>query len=142
MEVPANYLQLISRSIALTNELGSKATSPEEKLYLFSAVFGTINRVMNFHCDPVLVFSHLVLQAVHQGLNTRLAASRGPTAQAHMAVPTEMIDALFAYLLEFSAALDSKVDSAVWAVLQKFSNLAYATTGNGFYLYLTGQLSL
>jgi hypothetical protein len=142
MEVPANYLQLITRSITLTIEMCAKATSPEEKLYYFSAVYGAINRVMNIHCDPVLVFSHHVLQTVHQSLNARLAASRNPNAQPHMSVPEEMIDALLLYLTEFSRALDSKTDSAIWAVLQKFSNLAYATTGNGFYLYITGQLKL
>jgi hypothetical protein len=53
-----------------------------------------------------------------------------------------MLDALVSYTLELKAALESKQDSLVWMILQKLSNLTYATSGNGFYLYPKGDIKL
>jgi hypothetical protein len=142
MNVQDVYFEQIVKEIATVDELWKKSVSLEERLYYFSAIFGTINRVMNFYCDPLLVFVHQILQEVHQSLTNRLKASRNPAAESFLVVPPEMIDALFAYVHELKAALESRQDSLVWMILQKMSNLAYATTGNGYYLYLKGEIKL
>jgi hypothetical protein len=142
MEIPKEYFDLTVRTLKRIEDQCKAATSGEEALYFFSASFGVINRVMNFHCDPMLVFIHQVLQATHQAITARLNAPRNPNNESFLGVPREMYESLLSYYHEFITAFESQVDSAIWAVLQKFANLSYATTGNGFYLYLTGQLSL
>lgn len=142
MNVPDVYFSQIIKEMTVVDDLWKKSVSLEEKLYYFSAVFGTINRVMNFYCDPLLVFVHQILQEVHQALTNRLKASKNPAAESFLVVPPEMVDALCGYTQELKAALESKQDSLVWIILQKMSNLAYATTGNGFYLYLKGEIKL
>ena len=78
----------------------------------------------------------------HQALAGRLKASKNPASESYLIVPSEMLDALVSYTLELKAALESKQDSLVWMILQKLSNLTYATSGNGFYLYLKGDIKL
>ena len=142
MNIPDVYYGQILKEFGQVEEMWKKASTAEEKLYYFSATFGTINRVMNFACDPLLVFVHQVLQEAHQALASRLKASKNPASESYLIVPSEMLDALVSYTLELKAALESKQDSLVWMILQKLSNLTYATSGNGFYLYLKGDIKL
>ena len=142
MNIQDIYFEQVLKEFNLVEAMWKKAQTLEEKLYYFSAVYGTLNRVMNFDCDPLLVFMHQILQDVHQALTNRLKASRNPGAEPFLVVPQEMIDALYAFTLELKAGFESKQDSLVWMILQKISNLSYATTGNGFYLYLKGDLKL
>ena len=51
-----------------------RVSSPEEKLYFFSGVYGIAQRIVNFEYDPELLFNFQVLQLVYNLLNTRLAA--------------------------------------------------------------------
>ena len=140
MSLPENYFQLITLELERVEEMCGKASTPEEMLYYFSAAYGIINRVMNFHCEPSLVFMHQVLQAAHQAFQNRLSSPRNPNSESFMGTPAELIEKLMMYFRGLREAFEGKDEIAIWRALEKFSNLTYATTGNGFYLYQTGKL--
>lgn len=141
MNIPDNYLKLIVDEFKEVEKLCNEAVAPEDKLYFFSATYGIINRVMNLHYDSILIFSHQILQAVHQTLSQRLSTAT-PNGPISTSVPTVMINSLTAYLPELTSAFEDKDDNKIRAMLEKYNTLSYATGGNGFYLLLRGKLKL
>lgn len=142
MNIPKEYKKIILDSVDQALEYCENAYSAEEKLYFFTYIFGTINRIMNFICDPLLVFAHQELQSAYNALMGRLSQPVTPNNQTFMGTPEAMITALVEYTKDFKAALSVGTDEAMYPVLCKFANLAYATSGNGFFLYTTGKLIL
>ena len=141
MRLPDHYRNAILDEFDQVCKLMAGTADPGEKLYYFSATHGVLNRVMNLHFDPLLVFAHQVLQTCGQGFSARLTQAVGPVElfRAHA-------DVLFANLAEavrdLRAAVESDDDSQMRLVLQHVDLLGYATTGNGLYLYVTGKLKL
>ena len=117
------------------------AKTPGDRLYYFSAAFGQINRVMNFHCDPALVFAHQVIQQLHQSLFGRLTNAL-QSGDETAGMPEEMFLKLDSIAADLHSAIAKQSNEDLWKVLQSASNLGYATTGNGYYLYLQGKLKL
>ena len=112
-----------------------KATDiPAEKLYFFSAGYGMAQRIINFEYEPELSFIHQVLLLVYNMVNTRqaaISAGHGP-------------DNLFNRLEEALEEMADRIEQGLetYPTLQKMVNLAYSTTGNGYYLYLKGMLTV
>jgi len=109
------------------------------KLYFFSAFFGELNRVLNQSWSPELALVHLVIQSVHQQISGR---ANMPTAG--VIIPPEYPDALdkvadaLARLFE-----DERIDEArLKQLLERAAELGYMMTGNGYYLYRRGEISL
>lgn len=121
--------------------LCENAETRDDALYYFSALFGVLNRVMNFFCDPVLIFMHQVLQATHRAVTERMAMPIKPGVSSN-GVTDEMWQALFSYIPLLIDAFEKEDEDEIRRVLQKFINLSYATTGNGRYLQLRGKLHL
>ena len=112
-------------------------SSLEERLYYYSALFGEVYRIMNIECSPELVFLHQVLNTVHTAFQVRLQAmTRG--AERPVTIDERMLDALIS--LTESLVERIKADSDSTDVCIRLMNLAYATSGNGFYLYQKGEL--
>jgi hypothetical protein len=122
-------------------KLCAEAPKITDKLYFFSASFGVLNRIMNFESDPTLIFMHQILKDAHQAFATRLATSQIP-GNISNSLPQEMADALLLYFSELIKAFESKKEVKIREVLEKFSNLSYAMSGNGFYLYLRKKIIL
>jgi hypothetical protein len=141
MEIQETYYRLILNEFKDVERLCTEAQLMDDKLYFFSASYGIINRVMNIECDPLLVFTHQTLQSVHLAIQQRLSNSRALPGIAN-GFPVEMWNAAFLYFHELVLAFEQKNDPRVREILQKFSNLSYATNGNGFYLYSRGKLVL
>lgn len=141
MNIPDDYLKIIVNEFKEVEQLCKSAVAPEDKLYFFSATYGILNRVMNLHYDSILIFSHQILQAVHQTLAQRLstATTNSPVSSS---VPTIMLDSLTVYLPELTSAFEERDDNKIRAILEKYNTLSYATSGNGFYLLLKGKLQL
>ena len=117
-----------------------QTASPQQALYTFSAVHGVVNRVMNFECDPVLVFAHQVLSTAHATFSSQFGTMgdrpNGP------AVAAELLTLLQHSITGFSVALQSGGEAQVHQALQRIANITYAMTGNGYYLYTRGKLKL
>jgi len=141
MKVPSEYMGLILQEMDFAIAKMREAKGTEGMLYYFSACHGSINRVMNFFCDPMLVFVHQVLATVHGALTGRIAATKGQV-ETPVVVSEEMLEKLGEYLQQLRSALQEQQEPRIYEVLMRLSNLAYATTGNGFYLYLRGMLKL
>lgn len=94
---------------------------------------------MNLCYDPILFFIHQVLLSTHQGFVQRVTQYQISGAISN-SIPDELWKALFSYFSELITAFEKKEDNEIRKVLEKFSNLWYATTGNGFYLYLQKRL--
>lgn len=141
MNIPQTYFDLILNEFKDVQVLCEKAETLDDALYYFSALYGVVNRVMNFYCDPVLVFMHHVLQATHKAISDRIAMPIKPGITSN-GVTEEMWQALFSCTRLLTDAFEKKDEDEIRQVLQKFTNISYAATGNGRYLQLRGKLSL
>lgn len=141
MKIPNQYYELLINEFKEIQKLSNEVKSNEDKLYFFSASYGVLNRVLNFHCDTTLVFMHQVLQVAHQNIMQRLSTPKNPGSISN-ALPDEIIESLFSYFSLLISEIEKKDTSKIREILEKISNISYATTGNGFYLYLKGKLIL
>jgi len=116
-----------------------RVNTHEEKLYYFSAVFGIAQRIVNFEYDPGLMFDFQVLQLVHNMLNARVSAIKA-RQDGSVSLPEGLFDSLEKALEELVDSIDGGKDS--YSALQKMINLAYITTGNGYYMYLKGMIKI
>ncbi len=141
MNIKYDNFDYIVKEIDFVLQKMSEAATTEEKLYYFSAAHGVINRVMNFDCNPVLVFAHQVLSAVHGTFMSRLAAAKSG-GEKHLAITPEMVKKLQETLGKFRTALEQKDQAKIYNAMQQFANIGYTATGNGFYLYQKGLLKI
>ena len=128
MNIPDHYFELILNELIEVQKLCDEAKSSEDKLYFFSASYGIINRVMNFHCEPLLVFMHQILQIAHQTMSQRASSPKTPGSISN-SLPNELFDSLFSYfsklVLEFEKKDENKIEVFV-KILKKEENLLLA----------------
>ena len=77
----------------------------------------------------------------HANITKRMNSPHKPGVIS-VGVPDKLFDSLFSYFTLFIDAFKKNDENEIREVLQKFANLTYATSGNGFYLYLKGKLIL
>ena len=113
--------------------------SASEKLYYFSALYGMAQRLMNLDFDPELCFLFQILQLTYQLINARVLAQQSGQ-ESSVRVPEGLFERLENYLQELGEIIEQEENTC--PLLQKILNLAFTTTGNGYYLYLKGQLKV
>lgn len=115
-----------------------KTEMPEEKLFFLSAVYGVAFRIMNIQFDPELAFINHVVNAAYSMMNANLASIR--QGQGVNTFPKNV----FEKLEDALGQLVEKIEQGerTYPVLETIFNLAYSTTGNGYYLYLKGMISV
>jgi hypothetical protein len=114
-----------------------RSSDASTKIYFFSAVHGMAQRIMNMEFNPELAFIHNILNAAFATINGRLAIlSQGQ--ERGVGIPDKLFDRLEEALEEMVANI--RRGENTYPVLEKISNLAYSTTGNGYYLYSKGLL--
>ena len=136
MHLSANNKKVLVKEIKTAADFMGKANTAQEKMYFFSAVFGIANRIMNLEFDPELGFIHHVTTAAYNTINTTLLLiSQGQS------VPT-LHEGVFDRLQEALEDLATHIEEGkrTYPVLERISNLAYSTSGNGYYLFLKGML--
>jgi len=142
MRISAEHTTFLINSFDEALSLAEKTPSGEEKLYYFSYVFGSINRIINIDFDPCLLFIHQELQSVHTSIQGRLNRPVTPSNVNIASTPDEIFEALFRHVKRLREAIIENNESNVYMILQDLSQVGYAATGNGFYLYQTGKLKL
>ena len=110
----------------------------EEKLFFLSAVYGAAFRIMNIEYDSELAFIHHVVNAAYGMMLANLTSIK--QGQSVNTFPKDVSDKLENALEELVVKIEKS--EKTYTVLEKISNLAYSTTGNGYYLYLKGMLTL
>ena len=133
-----------SNKLALANEIRtavdymSKTNIAQEKMYFFSAVFGIANRIMNLEFDPELGFVHHVTNAAYTTINANLMlVAQGQSVRTF---PPQFFEKLQEALGDL--ATNTEGGEPTYPVLERISNLAYSTSGNGYYLFLKGSLKI
>ncbi|NLL90329.1 MAG: hypothetical protein GX226_04410 [Dehalococcoidales bacterium] len=109
-----------------------------EKLFYFSAIYGEVNRIINYEYDPELVLVH---QIFNTGYNTIMAnLSSNQQGTGIITIPPN----LFKKLQDTIYVLADNIESNrnIYKELEEVSNLAYSTSGNGYYLYLKGIIKI
>ena len=112
---------------------------PDEKMYYFSALHGSVNRILNFECSADIVYLHHILNSTFTAFSGRIQA----IAQG-METAVKLDNAIFGKLVDLTRELAEviRVDGDPSTVYRQLINLAYATTGNGYYLYEKGALRI
>ncbi len=114
-------------------------TIAAQKWYFFSAIPAMAQRILNLEYEPELVFIFQVFQLTYNMVNARLVA-----LSAGQEAGIIILDNLFTKIedqLEKMIELIEKGEGS-YPVLQSLVNIAYSTTGNGYYLYLKGMLKI
>ena len=138
MHLSADNQLALAKEIRTVVKHMSMANTAPEKMYFFSAVFGMANRIMNLEFDPELGFIHHVTNAAYNTINTTLhLVSQG---QSVPTLPTHVFDRLQEALEDLATHIEE--GKRTYPVLERISNLAYSTSGNGYYLFLKGSLKI
>lgn len=128
----ADEFRFVADRMANTPDLATK-------LYLFSAFFGEFSRAFNQSWSPELGLAHSVLREVHQQINGRLSMPTPGTG-----IPQELPEALDRVADTLATLFESQQvdDVKLYKVLARAAELGYVATGNGYYLYLKGQIKI
>lgn len=139
MNISDKSRKIIVDEFRLVAKSMKQIEDPSKKLYWFSAAYGVVERVFNLEFDPTLVFVHLVLNAAYGSINSRVSAIIAGADRA-IVIPEGLFDSLQEVVEELAENIEAKTDNNIFENLQRTANLVYATTGNGYYLYLKGML--
>jgi len=139
MEITPEFRKSIVNEFRLVAKKIREEEDPARKLFFFSATYGVISRVFNFSYDPQLVFIHMVLNASYNTLNAAVTRFESIEERA-ISIP----EGLFNKLADATEELADKIekDEDTYETLQKIAIMCFSTTGNGYYLYEKGLLSI
>jgi len=143
MRLPEPIREGLAREFRFAADRMAATTDLSSKLYFFSALFGEANRAMNRHWDAELALMHLVCSAAHGEMTGRLSQP-GPLGSDLSGVPNELPDALTTVTNEIAVLFEQPEQDSVklHGLLSRLAEIAYTATGNGYYLYLKGAVSL
>ena len=139
MNLSADMQRIFTDEISFVVRKMKEAEDAATKLYFFSAVYGVASRIMNIEFDPELAFIHYVLNSAYTTINGRVVATSA-VQEKGAGIPEKLFDRLEEALEEMIAKIQQ--GEKTYSVLETISKLAYSTTGNGYYLYLKGLLSI
>ena len=129
----------------LIDELGyvshrlKKESGIPKLLFVYSAAYGVAFRMLNIEFDPELVLIHNVLLHSYTEINSRFGAMASG-AEKVITIPESLFSFIGQSLQDLADMISKGGDIIV--PLGKIAIAAYATTGNGYYLYEKGVLRL
>jgi len=139
MKLSPEMQKSFTDEIRFVIERMKNASENTEKLYFFSAVYAQALRIINFEYHPELLFIYQITQLVYGMLNGRISAIK-MGQEGGISIPDGLFDSLEGALEELADNISNGKES--YSALQKMVNLAYTTTGNGYYMYLRGAIKL
>jgi len=139
MNTDKNLITMITEEFKGVLKLCSESKSLEDQIYYFSACYGVVRRIMNIQCNPTLVLMHHILQNAHQAFSQR---AKQPSKQDVISsqFPLDIWISFLNLLPKLLKAIEDNDDNKVREVLENMNYHSYATTGNGYYLYLRNQM--
>lgn len=138
MNLSKDMQKVFTDEVRTATDHMKKADTPEEKIFFLSAVYGVAFRIMNIQFDPELAFIHHVVNAAYGMMNANLASIR--QSQGVNTFPKNVFERLEDALEQLAEKIEQ--GERTYPVLETISNLAYSTTGNGYYLYLKGMINV
>ncbi len=134
LNISDRFRKRLSSEIRFCRTKMLKEQDPRMKLYYYSGVYSEITRIMNFEYEPHLQFIHYVLSTSYQAIIIRV--NQVLSNQSNVPISPEFFNHL-ANLLE-RLENDILANRHSYETLEKISNLAYTTTGNGHFLNQKG----
>jgi len=138
MKTSESYRKVIAEEIDYVENMMNETPDIEKKIYFFSGIQATIQRIFNLEYDLDLVYIQVILQHTHVAFIQRLQAIKN----GDLVVPLlkEQIEQLIGIIKELSEKI--RGNKPLDSTLKKFAILAYSTTGNGYYLFQKGLLKI
>ncbi|MDA0768848.1 MAG: hypothetical protein BZY79_06540 [SAR202 cluster bacterium Casp-Chloro-G4] len=141
MKLPKELHDKLAGEFRIAATRMTESDSPAEKLYYFSVLFGEATRVLNWHWDTELVLIWFATQQTHNVI----AGRQQSITQGEPIV--RLTDAYFVALTDAVLELADYVEQEgneqqLLEIIGKFAELAYFTTGNGYYLAQKGTFKV
>ena len=143
MQLPKRLRDRLAQEYEFAAKNMRQVVDPRQKLFFFSVTYGEATRVMNMHWDAQLALVYGVTQHTNQVIATRVTAIQAQ-AEVNVELGAEYWDALADAMDELSAFVRNKEgsDGELLGILTRFYELAYVSTGNGYYLHLKGAIKI
>jgi hypothetical protein len=124
-ELKKNVLSELEFVIKKMNEEQDLA----KKLYFYSAVKGALERASRFYSDKELLVTHLVAEISYAIINDRINHLKaGDTV---IPITEDLLNKLIEGVTELKEAIEN--DQLTYPAAEKIMEVAYVTTGPGFY---------
>ena len=140
MKLSSGMREQVVQEIRFAVEGMRKSPKLSDKMYYFSAVYAVIDRVYNFEYDPELVFVYQVIRPSFDSISAKISLSGQRDMGLGTGIPSNLFDRLCSCMEELATRIER--NQKTYAILQDIANIAYSTTGNGFYLYTKGILKI
>lgn len=130
MKISKQGKQSLIDELKFVKEKMAQEKDIKRKMFFYSGIHGHVSRILNLEYDPHLQFMHLILNVTYNAINQRINLIAA--GDNNVILPPnffEELESLIQILVEY---IESDADT--YSILEKISNLAYLTTGNGYYL--------
>ncbi len=141
MKISKQYKKIIIEEFYNVAKKMKQSNDLTEKMFFFSATYAVINRVFNIEFNPTLIFIHMVLNNAYTAIIGRIEAeTRGQSIA--IKIPKEFFNILEEAIIDIANSINKDNKNELFEALQKITNLSYLTTGNGYYLFTQGKLTI
>lgn len=142
MQLPDDLLKRLANEFRFAADNMRETKDPYRKLYYLSVLYGEPTRILNFAWDRDLALIHHVLQKTHLDVASRLQ-SIDSRLERVLILPDVFWEALADVARSLADYVEKHGDeSELCRIMGRFAELAYITTGNGYYLFSKGQITL
>lgn len=121
-----------------------EAELPARKLFYFSVLFSEAQRILNMEWDRELCLVHAIAHHAHSQINSVIQTA--PVTQQAVPVAWEAIfKGLTKAMSDISTYFESETgenNGDLLSIVCRIAEIAYASTGNGSYLYEKGMLKI
>ncbi len=135
MKVSESHKKKLIEEIKFVIEKMKSEEDFKTKLYYFSAIYGTMEKIFNIEYNSDLVFAHMVISSTYNTLSARLSMQ-----DRIVQLPPKIFDKLTAVTEELKNTLEK--NGNLYNVLKKYAILGLVTSGNGYYLYQRGIVKI
>ena len=137
------YRQRLTKEYRYAATKMQEATQPAKKLFYFSIFFGEAQRVLNWEWDRELVLINMVTQQVYTQIKNTAENPAYGILPIEWSTIYEKLSKAASDLATYSekAENDDSQDELI-QILGRLAEIAYATIGNGSYLYEKGTFKL
>lgn len=138
MQINKIYKTALVNEVKYVLKKMKENSSLEKKLFYFSAVPGELLRVLNLDYDLDILYLHHAVNHTHMQFQQRMATIKA--GDTTIVFEEKQIDKLESLLEDVLSVIEQK--KRIDEVLKAFIELAYSTSGNGFYLMEKGLLKI
>jgi len=132
LEIPKELKQNLLNELEFVAKKMKEESDISRKIYFFTATYGAIERVMRYYPNNELAITHAILNLCYNTLNDRVNRLRA--GDAAVPLPQNWSEQLVNYTEELRKAIEK--NQSTYPILEKFMELAYLSTGPGFYSHI------